>query len=135
MVRPERFELPTYCSGGNRSIHLSYGRTPVDLVYMGELRSINVHTSPYAGRNAAGSRDQAKPHPCRVGDPRFLQTEFLPAAAAAATTTTSAAIATTSAATSAATVIASTAAASAAVIGFRPRLVHVERASADLRAV
>src|SRR5580692_4282324 len=28
MVRPERFELPTYCSGGNRSIHLSYGRTP-----------------------------------------------------------------------------------------------------------
>jgi hypothetical protein len=25
-VRPERFELPTYCSGGNRSIHLSYGR-------------------------------------------------------------------------------------------------------------
>jgi hypothetical protein len=29
MVRPERFELPTYCSGGNRSIHLSYGRTPV----------------------------------------------------------------------------------------------------------
>jgi hypothetical protein len=28
MVRPERFELPTYCSGGNRSIHLSYGRIP-----------------------------------------------------------------------------------------------------------
>ena len=27
LVRPERFELPTYCSGGNRSIHLSYGRT------------------------------------------------------------------------------------------------------------
>jgi hypothetical protein len=26
MVRPERFELPTCCSGGNRSIHLSYGR-------------------------------------------------------------------------------------------------------------
>ena len=25
-MRPERFELPTYCSGGNRSIHLSYGR-------------------------------------------------------------------------------------------------------------
>jgi hypothetical protein len=34
MVRPERFELPTYCSGGNRSIHLSYGRTPVVQVYM-----------------------------------------------------------------------------------------------------
>src|SRR5271156_3587471 len=36
MVRPERFELPTYCSGGNRSIHLSYGRTPVP-VYMQSL--------------------------------------------------------------------------------------------------
>ncbi len=35
MVRPERFELPTYCSGGNRSIHLSYGRTPVGSVYIG----------------------------------------------------------------------------------------------------
>ena len=31
MVRPERFELPTYCSGGNRSIQLSYGRTFVIL--------------------------------------------------------------------------------------------------------
>jgi hypothetical protein len=42
MVRPERFELPTYCSGGNRSIHLSYGRPPVASVYMGWLGSINV---------------------------------------------------------------------------------------------
>ena len=25
-MRPERFELPTYSSGGCRSIHLSYGR-------------------------------------------------------------------------------------------------------------
>jgi hypothetical protein len=40
-VRPERFELPTYCSGGNRSIHLSYGRTPESSVYMGGLWSIN----------------------------------------------------------------------------------------------
>ena len=29
MVRPERFELPTCCSGGNRSIQLSYGRAPI----------------------------------------------------------------------------------------------------------
>jgi hypothetical protein len=33
-VRPERFELPTCCSGGNRSIQLSYGRV-VSTVYMG----------------------------------------------------------------------------------------------------
>ena len=38
-MRPERFELPTYCSGGNRSIHLSYGRSPVDSVYMGVFRA------------------------------------------------------------------------------------------------
>jgi hypothetical protein len=34
MVRPERFELPTYSSGGCRSIQLSYGRAPVLPVYM-----------------------------------------------------------------------------------------------------
>lgn len=32
MVRPERFELPTYCSGGNRSIQLSYGRTMAGII-------------------------------------------------------------------------------------------------------
>src|SRR3989442_6242997 len=31
LARPERFELPTYCSGGNRSIHLSYGRAELSL--------------------------------------------------------------------------------------------------------
>jgi hypothetical protein len=35
MVRPERFELPTYSSGGCRSIQLSYGR--VVQVYIGKL--------------------------------------------------------------------------------------------------
>ena len=34
MARPERFELPTYSSGGCRSIQLSYGRTPIQLVYI-----------------------------------------------------------------------------------------------------
>jgi hypothetical protein len=28
MARPEGFEPPTLCSGGTRSIHLSYGRIP-----------------------------------------------------------------------------------------------------------
>ncbi len=31
MVRPERFELPACCFGGNRSIQLSYGRTVMGL--------------------------------------------------------------------------------------------------------
>src|SRR5208282_3902871 len=34
MVRPERFELPTYSSGGCRSIQLSYGRAAVMQVYI-----------------------------------------------------------------------------------------------------
>ena len=43
MVRPERFELPTCCSGGNRSIQLSYGRARVSTVYMGKGSGINVN--------------------------------------------------------------------------------------------
>jgi hypothetical protein len=58
MVRPERFELPTYCSGGNRSIHLSYGR--LASVYMGELRSINVSVARRR-RPDQSSRFDAKP--------------------------------------------------------------------------
>jgi hypothetical protein len=57
MVRPERFELPTYCSGGNRSIHLSYGRLTVDSVYMGSWEAstgveswrFNVRSDPMTG--------------------------------------------------------------------------------------
>jgi hypothetical protein len=41
MVRPERFELPTCCSGGNRSIHLSYGRRKAISVYMEGPERIN----------------------------------------------------------------------------------------------
>jgi hypothetical protein len=32
MVRPERFELPACCFGGNRSIQLSYGRTMLTFI-------------------------------------------------------------------------------------------------------
>ncbi len=42
MVRPERFELPTCCSGGNRSIQLSYGRARMFTVYMGKGNGFNV---------------------------------------------------------------------------------------------
>ena len=34
LARPERFELPTYSSGGCRSIQLSYGRAVVMQVYI-----------------------------------------------------------------------------------------------------
>jgi hypothetical protein len=43
MVRPERFELPTCCSGGNRSIQLSYGRAPMSTVYMGRGKGFNLY--------------------------------------------------------------------------------------------
>jgi hypothetical protein len=33
LARPERFELPTYCSGGNRSIQLSYGRASIKIIH------------------------------------------------------------------------------------------------------
>jgi hypothetical protein len=62
MVRPERFELPTYCSGGNRSIHLSYGR-PTS-VYMGGLRGSNVRIAGMrsnTGGEAAGCRENHVP--------------------------------------------------------------------------
>jgi hypothetical protein len=42
LVRPERFELPTCCSGGNRSIQLSYGRARMFTVYMGRENGFNV---------------------------------------------------------------------------------------------
>jgi hypothetical protein len=60
MVRPERFELPTYSSGGCRSIQLSYGRTPVFPVYMRSFtpsirldrKSASGQTEPDAERNS-----------------------------------------------------------------------------------
>ena len=62
-MRPERFELPTYCSGGNRSIHLSYGRPAVDSVYMGELGTINVSVGRwYAAHGFWGLRGTAMCH-------------------------------------------------------------------------
>ncbi len=41
MVRPERFELPACCSGGNRSIQLSYGRNPLERVYTASMQELN----------------------------------------------------------------------------------------------
>ena len=53
MVRPERFELPTCCSGGNRSIQLSYGRAAYLTVYMGRGKGINVGSHSRTPTSAA----------------------------------------------------------------------------------
>jgi hypothetical protein len=40
LVRPERLELPTLCSEGRCSIHLSYGRARCILSKLGRKRTI-----------------------------------------------------------------------------------------------
>jgi hypothetical protein len=52
MARPERFELPTYSSGGCRSIQLSYGRVPFSL---------------HAGSGAIKCAEHGKPPGCFIG--------------------------------------------------------------------
>src|SRR6266404_4398439 len=48
LARPERFELPTYSSGGCRSIQLSYGR--VVQVYIGDSNRINLPAYEFSAR-------------------------------------------------------------------------------------
>src|SRR4029077_7851642 len=104
MARPERFELPTYSSGGCRYIQLSYGRVPFSL---------------HAGSGAIKYAGRGNPTlPSAIG---FRARDLPPIAA----NTTAAAFS--SAATASAT--------AATAFGLRSRFVHVERASADLRAV
>ena len=54
-MRPERFELPTCCSGGNRSIQLSYGRTG----------AFSLHAAGMPGNSSrvqgSGGRDEQRP--------------------------------------------------------------------------
>jgi hypothetical protein len=70
MVRPERFELPTYSSGGCRSIQLSYGRaTDSSSVYRshGRLNDWGQVGTPVETRVAASCMQ----HRWRRGKPRL----------------------------------------------------------------
>jgi hypothetical protein len=62
MVRPERFELPTCCSGGNRSIQLSYGRARMFTVYMGKGNGINVADRRPGDSVMTGARQRPRRH-------------------------------------------------------------------------
>jgi hypothetical protein len=59
LVRPERFELPTCCSGGNRSIQLSYGRARIRTVYTGKGNGFN-------GRNIDFAQGRCRPEATQV---------------------------------------------------------------------
>ena len=107
MVRPERFELPTYSSGGCRSIQLSYGRAAFSL--QPGLRPINAG-GLHASKEYAHSRL------------RKARRTRLPATSA-----------TTAAPTAAVPTTISTATSAAFYLG--AGLVHVQRPSAHLAAV
>ena len=65
VVRPGRFELPTFCSGGKRSIQLSYGRARVVRVC---ARPSNQCTKAAEPPSRDGQVEVAKPSaPSRIG--------------------------------------------------------------------
>jgi hypothetical protein len=153
MVRPERFELPTCCSGGNRSIQLSYGRTRVSTVYMGggnrfnaNLRSGRVRSTwtatfvptiqapglhikaALAGQRCRRNEPRLLgPRPGRHGSVETVDGRILSNLVAVAPPTTAAAPATTISAVAAA----SSATAAAGTFRLGARLIDVDRASAD----
>jgi hypothetical protein len=66
MVRPERFELPACCSGGNRSIQLSYGRVRNEYSLHGQGKGINVNhvnSAMLGGQRRKQRDDLGRPSP------------------------------------------------------------------------
>lgn len=78
MARPERFELPTYSSGGCRSIQLSYGR--VASVYMGGNAPSNERRSKRKQIAACSARTETTVTQC---DRRKAQSAVAAVAASA----------------------------------------------------
>jgi hypothetical protein len=76
MARPERFELPTYSSGGCRSIQLSYGRV----------------NSVYIKRRLGRTRPGIRSNPTQRELPAISTTAAAAFAPSTTTTTTGAAI-------------------------------------------
>ena len=64
MVRPSGFEPPTFCSGGKRSIQLSYGRTEMPQLYRNRAADGWLHLRRFDG-------------PC-VYWPGLLESRFTP---------------------------------------------------------
>jgi hypothetical protein len=119
MVRPERFELPTYSSGGCRSIQLSYGRTPIFPVYMRSIAaSIELDRTSTVKRRVSGSLD--------LNILTIASEEILIAIPATAPTAVPG---------SASPAISPPPTTASAALDLRTRFIHIQRSSADLSAV
>jgi hypothetical protein len=119
MVRPERFELPTYSSGGCRSIQLSYGRAPVFPVYMRGF-SLSIGGSKLCIRLPAMIAEPLQGR--NILTFSGLDLIAIPAAATAAVSSTPPATI-------------SAAATATAALDLGTRFVHVQSTPADLAAV
>src|SRR5208337_3249999 len=108
LVRPERFELPTYCSGGNRSIQLSYGRNLRFLECTCSDAGVSIRRRPALEPTSGWDGRDARPP---------TENRSLLAVPAASTT------------------IPAAAPPAPATLGLGTRFIHVQLASANLGAV